>query len=47
MISGPVATLNPPLFGGPADWISPGFDDELATAQPGEDPGRLEGIGLT
>lgn len=26
--------VNEPLFNGPADWISPGFDDELFTGDP-------------
>jgi hypothetical protein len=30
--------VNEPLFTGPADWVSPGFDDEHFTGSPGEEP---------
>jgi hypothetical protein len=30
--------VNDPLFNGPADWISPGFDDHFAIAQAGDGP---------
>jgi len=30
--------VNDPLFNSPADWISPGFDDHVFTAQPGDAP---------
>jgi hypothetical protein len=30
--------VNEPLFNGPADWVSPGFDDEVFTAAPGGGP---------
>jgi len=29
---------NDPLFDGPADWVSPGFDEEVGTAEPGGAP---------
>jgi hypothetical protein len=30
--------VNDPLFNSPADWISPGFDEPVSTAQPGGGP---------
>ena len=30
--------VNEPLFSGPADWISPGFDEPAAEVKPGEGP---------
>jgi hypothetical protein len=30
--------VNDPLFDGPADWISPGFDDQVTTDRPGRGP---------
>jgi len=36
--------VNDPLFNGPADWISPGFDDHVVTAQPGDAPSPGRGF---
>ncbi len=37
------ARVNDPLFNGPADWISPGFDDEIFTGRWATDPPAADG----
>jgi hypothetical protein len=37
------ARVNEPLLNGPADWISPGFDDELFTGRWATDPPAADG----
>jgi hypothetical protein len=37
------ARVNDPLFNGPADWVSPGFDDEIFTGRWATDPPAADG----